>query len=84
MTCGLLVVAAAAQDLVDILPHGEASGGIVIPVGDAQAHEAALRREFVDDDLRDRFTSRARPRAAEFASPDAVCSRSWHSCLIAP
>lgn len=75
MACGLPVVAAAAPGVVDILPYGEASGGIVIPVGDAQALEDALGRVLDDDDLRSRLASRARPRVAEFASLDAVGSR---------
>lgn len=72
MACGLPIVAAAAPGVVDILPDGEASGGIVIPVGDAQALDDALGRVLDDDDLRSRLASRARPRVAEFASLDAV------------
>lgn len=42
MACGLPVVAARAQGVPEILEGGEASGGLTVPVGDADALAEAL------------------------------------------
>jgi glycosyltransferase involved in cell wall biosynthesis len=49
MFCGLPIVAADARGVADILPDGEASGGVVVPRDDSTALTHALRR-FVEDD----------------------------------
>jgi len=75
MACGLPVVAAAAPGVADILPDGAADGGLVVPVGDAQALAAALARALFEPGLRDAMAARARPRVAAFASLEAVGAR---------
>jgi starch synthase len=72
LACGLPVVTAAAPGIGDIFPDGEADGGLVVPTGDAPALRAALDRVLFEPGLRDRLAARARPRAAAFASLDAV------------
>lgn len=48
MACGLPVIAADVAGIRDVLPEGEASGGIVVPVDDAAALAGALGR-LIDD-----------------------------------
>ena len=62
MACGLPLVAARASGVADILEDGEASGGIVVPVADAPAFAAALRRLVTDSALRQLLGRRARRR----------------------
>jgi len=44
MACGLPIVAADVPGIADVLPHGEGSGGVVVPREDAAALAAALGR----------------------------------------
>jgi glycosyltransferase involved in cell wall biosynthesis/GT2 family glycosyltransferase len=44
MALGVPVVATSAPGVVDLLPEGEASGGIVVPVGDVDALAAGIVR----------------------------------------
>jgi glycosyltransferase involved in cell wall biosynthesis len=72
MACGLPLVAARASGVADILEGGEASGGIVVPVADAPAFAAALRRLVTDSALRQLLGCRARRRVEEHFSYHVV------------
>jgi glycosyltransferase involved in cell wall biosynthesis len=74
MASGLPVVAADAPGVAEILPGGAASGGVVVPVGDAAAFAAALARLLGDPGERERLGTLARARAEAF-SLDAVGAR---------
>ena len=75
MACGLPVVAADAPGIPDLLSGGEASGGIVVPRGDATAFAAALGRA-LDDVAWARATGvRARRRVEEACALDSVGRR---------
>ncbi len=65
MACGLPVIASDARGIPDILPDGEASGGIIVPPGDDRALAAALDRLLRDGALRARLGSHARRRASQ-------------------
>ena len=72
MACGLPVVAADASGVPDIFEGGEASGGLVVPRGDAAALAGALGG-LLDDISRAReLGERARRRAEEKFSYEAV------------
>ena len=51
MACGLPVVAADTSGVADLVPDGEASGGVVVPREDATALASALGR-LLDDPAR--------------------------------
>lgn len=72
MACGLPVVAAEAPGVRDILEDGEASGGIVIPCGDAKALGLALGRLLDDEAWGRELGKRARQRAEECFSLEAI------------
>jgi glycosyltransferase involved in cell wall biosynthesis len=72
MACGLPVAAAAAPAIPDILPEGEASGGIVIPTDDAGALADALERLLTGPALAKRMGVAARRRVEEAFSMDLV------------
>jgi glycosyltransferase involved in cell wall biosynthesis len=72
MSCGLPVVAANAPGVGDILPRGEADGGIVVPVGNVEALRAALERLLLHPEDCDRLAARSRARVAEFCALDIV------------
>ncbi len=72
MACGLPVVAADAQGVPDIFEQREASGGIVVPRGDAKALAVALKRVLDDEALRHDMGKSARKRVEECFSLDAV------------
>ena len=72
MACGLPVVAADAPGVRDIFAGGEASGGLVVPRGDAQALAAALEGLLTDESRRLELGRRARQRVEEAFSLDAV------------
>ena len=74
MASGLPVVAADASGIDDLLPHGEADGGLVVPRGDANALVAALERLLGDAPRRAALGRRARARART-ASTEAVGQR---------
>jgi starch synthase len=72
MACGLPVVAADASGVPDIFEGGEASGGLVVPRGDAAALAGALGG-LLDDISRAReLGERARRRAEEKFSYEVV------------
>lgn len=68
LATGLPLVAADASGVREILKDGEASGGIVVPVGDAPALAGALGRVLDDEDLRRTLAERGRERAKAFSS----------------
>jgi starch synthase len=72
LTCGLPVVAADAPGVPDILAGGEASGGLIVPRGDAEALAQALGRVLDDEALRHELGRRARCRAEEQFSLEAI------------
>jgi len=72
MACGLPVVAADANGVPDILEGGEASGGLVVPREDANALALALGRVLDDEAWGREMGKRARCRAENYFSSEAV------------
>jgi starch synthase len=75
MACGLPIVAADVAGVGDVLEGGEASGGLVVPRGDAGALAAALGRLLDDPALARELGTRARERVERGFSPEAVGAR---------
>ena len=75
MACGLPVVASAAHGIIDILPDGEASGGLVVDVGDQDALAAALIDVIGSEDRRGRMAARALDRVRTHFSIDSVAQQ---------
>ncbi len=65
MACGLPVVAADVSGIADLLPGGEADGGLVVPREDPPALAAALLRVLDDEGLARELGARARRRAEQ-------------------
>jgi glycosyltransferase involved in cell wall biosynthesis len=72
MSCGLPVVAADAPGIPDILEGGEASGGIIVPRGDAPALASVLGRVLDDEAWGRKLGHNARDRAESHFSPKAI------------
>ena len=72
MASGLPLVAADAPGIADILPRGEADGGLVVAPGEAAPLADALAALIGDPARRARLSAAARRRAAEGFSPEAV------------
>ena len=72
MACGLPVVAADAPGVPDILEGGEDSGGLVVPRGDAVALASALGRLLDNEAWGRELGKRARHRAEECFSLEAI------------
>jgi starch synthase len=72
MASGLAVVATDASGVTDIAPDGEASGVIIVPRDDLAAFTEALRRLLDDPARRVELGRRARRRAGETFSLQAV------------
>ena len=72
MACGLPVVAADVPGMRDILAGEGASGGLVVPRGDAQALAAALDELLPDEPRRRDLGRLARQRVEEAFSLDSV------------
>ncbi|MDQ3684799.1 MAG: glycosyltransferase family 4 protein [Acidobacteriota bacterium] len=72
MACGLPLVAADAPGVPEILEGGEASGGIIVPRGDAQSLAAALNRLLDDETLSRELGRRARVRIEKNFSLETV------------
>ncbi|MBW4595697.1 MAG: glycosyltransferase family 4 protein [Brasilonema angustatum HA4187-MV1] len=72
MSCGLPIVATDAPGVTDILEGGEASGGLVVPRGDSMALALALARVLDNETWRHELSKRARCRAAECFSLEAI------------
>ncbi|MGI8502230.1 MAG: glycosyltransferase family 4 protein [Hassallia sp.] len=72
MSCSLPVVAADAPGVPDILEGGEASGGLVVPRGDATALASALGRILDNETWMRELGQRARCRAELCFSLEAI------------
>ncbi|WP_243713993.1 glycosyltransferase family 4 protein [Nostoc sp. 106C] len=72
MACGLPIVAADAPGVPDILEEGETSGGLVVLRGDATALALALGRVLDDQTWGRELGKRARSRAENYFSPEAI------------
>ena len=72
MACGLPVVAAGAPGVPDIFENGSASGGLVVPRGDAAALAAALGALLADPARCRSLGASARRRVETAFSPEAV------------
>jgi glycosyltransferase involved in cell wall biosynthesis len=72
MALGLPVVAADAPGVIDILPDGDESGGIVVPREDIEAMVSALERLIDDPGLCVQLGARARQRAEKHYSLGTV------------
>lgn len=72
MSCGLPIVAADAPGVSDILEGGEASGGLVVPRGDAAALASALGRVLDDEAWSRQLGQCAHRRAHSCFSPELI------------
>ena len=72
MSCSLRVVAADAPGVPDILEGGEASGGLVVPCGDATALALALGRVLDNETWARELGKLARCRAEECFSQEVI------------
>ena len=75
MASGLPLVAADAPGISDLLEDGEASGGMIVPRGDATAFATALARLVDDEALCCALGERARARVTESFALEAVGAR---------
>lgn len=75
MACGLPVVAADTSGVADLLPDGEASGGVVVPREDATALASALGRLLDDPALAHKLGRQAKRRVTNEFSLDVVGRR---------
>ena len=83
MACGLPVVAADAPGVPDIFEGGEASGGIVVPRGDATALALALGCVLDNEAWGRELGKRARCRAEECFSLEVI-GKQLHDFLLKP
>jgi glycosyltransferase involved in cell wall biosynthesis len=72
MACGLPVVASDAEGVADVLPRGEADGGIIVPRDNAEALATALLRLVDDSDLARRLGAVGRRRIDDEFSLEIV------------
>jgi glycosyltransferase involved in cell wall biosynthesis len=72
MSCGLPVVAADAPGIPDILEGGEASGGVIVPRGNASALASVLGRVLDDQALGRELGQNARYRVETCFSSKAI------------
>ena len=72
MACGLPIVAAQASGIPDILPNGEASGGLTVPCDDVAAFTRALGKILDDPALKQRLSQSALRRVQESFSLEKV------------
>jgi glycosyltransferase involved in cell wall biosynthesis len=75
MACGLPVVAADASGVTDLLPDGEASGGVVVPREDATALASALGRLLDDPPFARELGARGKQRLEKEFSLEIVGRR---------
>lgn len=75
MACGLPAVASDVAGVADVLPRGEADGGIVVPCEDASALADALLRLLEEPELRQRLGEIARRRMETEFSVEAIGPR---------
>ena len=78
MACGLPVVAASAQEIPDIVPDGENSGGLVVPTEDAMALSAAIKRVLDKPQYAFELGKNARRRVEATFSMEAVGNQLRH------
>ena len=78
MACGLPVVAASAPGVSDILAEGEASGGIIVPTGDAPALARTVGKLLDDVALARDLGARARRRVETAFGVDVVGGQLAH------
>jgi starch synthase len=83
MACGLPVVAADAPGVPDILEGGEASGGLVVPRGNATALASALGRVLDNEPWGRELGKLARCRVEECFSLEAI-GKQLHDFLLKP
>jgi glycosyltransferase involved in cell wall biosynthesis len=72
MACGLPVVASNARGVLDVLPRGEADGGVIVPRENAPALAKALTRLIDDPALASRLGATGRRRVENEFSLEAV------------
>jgi starch synthase len=84
MACGLPVVAADASGVSDIIENGEASGGLLVPRGDATALALALSRVLDDEVWGRQMGQLARRRVEDCFSLEAVGKQLRGFLLDAP
>jgi glycosyltransferase involved in cell wall biosynthesis len=72
MSCGLPTVLSRAPGAADLLEQGEASGGLVVPVGDASALADAIEALLTDDARRIRMAAAARDHVQNVAATGTV------------
>jgi len=72
MACGLPVILSTAPGSAEMLPNGNASGGIITPIGDVKALRSALGGLLSDPQIRERMGRAARVRVTSFAGLDQV------------
>lgn len=84
MACGLPVVAADASGVSDIIENGEASGGLLVPRGDATALALALSRVLDDEVWGRQMGQLARRRVEDCFSLEAVGKQLRGFLLNAP
>ncbi len=78
MSCGLpVIVSDGAPGPLELVEDGVT--GLVVPVNDAQALAAALRRLACDGELRSRLGEAARTRVSEYDLPRALAA--WESVV---
>lgn len=72
VACGLPVVAADASGVREIVGTDDLAAGVIVPRGEPDELAAALSRLLADSSLRRTLARRARPRAEQSFSLDAV------------
>jgi glycosyltransferase involved in cell wall biosynthesis len=75
MACGLAVVATRASGIDDLLEGGESSGGVIVPLEDADEFARQLGRILDDRALSQRLGALARKRTETAFSLDAVAEK---------
>jgi glycosyltransferase involved in cell wall biosynthesis len=75
MASALPIVVTDVSGVKDLLPRGEADGGIVVPAEDRHALAGALLRLLSDPHLRRSLGARARRRVEDRFSVEAVGPR---------
>ena len=72
MACGLPVVMTDVPGAREILPDGETSGGVIVPISEPAALASAVSRLLGNDERRQAVGAAAHARVTEFASSEAV------------
>ncbi|MDQ8188448.1 glycosyltransferase family 4 protein [Pelagicoccus sp. SDUM812002] len=75
MACGLPVIATTASGVPDIFPHGEASGGILVPPDDSPALARGMTRLLQDPELRKALSANARQQVIQSFSLKSIGTR---------